>query len=182
MGILTFNQYINEQQIDAASFAYTGVTMPIPDEVAEWAMLYYAVQHGGEIIKPSSVPKALIEASKALVLRYDGMLFRGLRYVGKKMPAKMKTGPANGGVSWTFDEDTAASFARPAKGIGSLPVILRLDPSVVKCMFSMDIVMENVTLEQVVRLKNAKAKKCMKDGYVSESEFIVLDELTVATV
>lgn len=156
---------------------YEGPSISVPDDLAVWFMNYYTVQTPGDFPKESDIPGNLIDASRAIMKEYadDGYLYRGMTLYDAPV-SPVKSGPLNKRVSWTFDIETAVAFSKKKIKDG-VSVLLRVKCKDLKCAVSVDAVIENVTPQQIA-LINPAARRHIED-YVSESEFIVLDELTI---
>ena len=155
---------------------YEGPSISIPDDLAVWFMNYYAVQTTGDFPSDADIPKNLIDASRSVMDEYaDGYMYRGM-YLANAPDKPVKSGPLNKRVSWTFDMETAAAFAKKKTGDG-IPVMLRVKCKDLRCAVSVDVVMENIMPKQI-ELTNSTTKRYIED-YYSESEFIILDELTI---
>lgn len=172
------NQYLNK--LNESLFGndvYDGKEINIPDDFAIWCMNFYAEQTD-EFYDFTKIPKNIISASKKLLNGYnDNVIYRGFGVDGE-LPNKIIFQPPKNGISWTFDEDTARSFSEKYENMGLNPFIAIVDFRKLKYVVSMDVVMDNITQDQVRMLSNKTTLRYMED-YVSESEILVFDTVIV---
>lgn len=135
--------------------SFVNVKVNIPDELAIWCLDYYSSKQL-QIYNYHNIPKDILKESKKLLKKYsDGYLYRGLKKDSQEI-----------GISWTFDKDTAIAFSNKYKE----PIIARIKINKLKYIISMDIIMENITSEQLKEYDN-------DFYYISESEVLVFDNL-----
>ena len=94
------------------------------------------------------------------------------------LPNEIIFQPIKNGISWTFDEDTARTFSEKYENMGMKPFVAEINYSKLKYVVSMDVIMDNITQEQVKMLSNKTTLRYMED-YTSESEVLVFDTVKV---
>lgn len=148
----------------------------IPDDTAIWCTKYYLDSQRFSLTGRPTITKEMKDATDELLKDYsDGYLYRGIHLykeeyveVKKKGFVETKYTPS----SWTWDIETARSFAFPYDGYG---LILKYPFKKLKNYFSMDVVMENIKGEQIKKLVSEEEIKEF-NHYISESEIIAFDD------
>lgn len=173
--VKSFKQFVNESQF--GNDVYEGRKIIIPDDFAVWCMDFYSEQNNG-LYDFTKIPTNIITASKKLISSYgNDVIYRGFGVEGE-LPKEITFQPIKNGISWTFDEDTARAFSEKYENMGMSPFIAEINYSKLKYVVSMDVIMDNITQEQVKLLSNKTTLRYMED-YTSESEVLVFDTVKV---
>ena len=173
--VKNFKQFINESQF--GNNVYEGRKIIIPNDFAVWCMDFYAEQNNG-LYDFTKIPTNIISASKKLISSYgNDVIYRGFGIDGD-LPNEIIFQPIKNGISWTFDEDTARTFSEKYENMGMKPFVAEINYSKLKYVVSMDVIMDNITQEQVKMLSNKTTLRYIED-YTSESEVSVFDTVNI---
>lgn len=148
----------------------------IPKDTAMWCVKHYCDSLRFGLTGTPTITKEMIDATEELLKDYsDGYLYRGitldyeeLQEAKKKGFVEMKYQPS----SWTWDKETARSFAFP---YGDYGLLMRCSAKKFKKYFSMDVVMENIDVKEV-KEELPKDEYDQVKHYISESEIIAFDD------
>jgi len=156
---------------------YDGAEIDIPDDLAVWCMNFYAEQNNNTY-DFAKIPKNIIDASKKLISSYGNtVIYRGFGINGE-LKNEILFEPIKDGISWTFDEDIARAFAEKHENEGMKPFIAEAEYNKLKYIISMDVIMDNITQDQVRLISNKFTLNDM-EHYASESEILVFDTIMV---
>jgi hypothetical protein len=171
----SIKEYLNESQF--GNNIYDEKNIIIPDDFAIWIMNFYAEQNKN-LYDFTKIPKNIISVSKKLISSYgNDVIYRGFGIKGK-LPNEILFQPDKKGISWTFDEDTARAFAEKYNNINLNAYVAEIKYEKLKYIVSMDVIMDNITQEQVKMLSN-KITLSDIEYYASESEILVFDTVKV---
>ena len=176
MKLKRFNEFTNESMF--GNDIYEGKEIIIPDDLAIWCMDFYAEQNN-KLYDFTKIPTNIISTSKKLISSYgNDVIYRGFGIDGE-LPNIITFQPNENSISWTFDEDTARVFSEKYENMGMNPFIAECKYSKLKYIISMDVIMDNITVEQVNMVTNKTTLRYMED-YTSESEILVFDTIQVS--
>jgi len=150
--------------------------LDIPNDTAIWCTKFYLDAQRFSLTGIPTITKEMKIATDELLKDYsDGYLYRGISLYKEEFEEVKKKGfietkyiPS----SWTWDIETARSFAFPYDGYG---LILKYPYKKLKNYFSMDVVMENIKGEQIEKILTKEEIEEFHH-YVSESEIIAFDD------
>ena len=172
--ITQYSEFIKESLY--GNDIYEGRKINIPDDFALWCMDFYAEQYRKF---EYSIPKNIITASKKLINSYSDVIYRGFGSDSDVINDMIfMPNDISSNISWTFDEDVARSFAEKCENEGLYPFVAEIEYHKLKQIVSMDVVMDNITHNQMNLIKNDITLRDISD-YYSESEILVFDTVKV---
>src|SRR5690606_10993227 len=111
----------------------------IPDEIALWAMDYFAMQHTYSLL-PNQIPKNLIDKCIVEIKQNsDGYIYRGFASEYEYTKSfKLHH------ISFTTDIETAHAFAEDDGDVGLFSYIIKYPVDKIKIALCMDYIMKNI--------------------------------------
>lgn len=170
-----FEDYTHFNESFFGNGVYDGDTIQIPDDLAVWCMEYYSEQND-TIYDYKKIPSSIIKASKKFINGFGSYIYQGFGIDGE-LNNDIIFSPNNTSLSWTIDEDVARQFSEKFENEGLSPFVAETTIEQLNYVVSMDLIMGNITQDQVRMVSNEKTLKWMGD-YSSESEVLVFDTIT----
>ena len=169
-----FKNYIHMNESLFGNDVYDGENIDIPNDLAIWCMEYYSEQNK-DIYDYKKIPPKIIKESKKFIDSFGGEIYQGFGVKGE-LNNNMIFSPNNTSLSWTIDEDVARMFSEKFENDGLNPFIAETTIEELDYVISIDLIMDNITQEQVKMISNENVLRWM-EHYSSESEVLVFDTI-----
>jgi hypothetical protein len=145
----------------------------ISDELAIWCMDFYA-QQTIKFIDYDIIPHNLFKETYNLVKEStkDTLVYRGESRDYEIIKPILFSPKNNAGISWSYDKDIALGFIDPDPDYYSYLYTLNLND--IKYPLSLDLIMKNVTKDQIKLIKNPITRNTISN-YETEKEILVFD-------